>query len=641
MDGTEKKTRLATPIGQGGSQQLAAASAPPAQTPAPANPVAAAAPAAAARTPLPSNVPAAGVVPAAVVPADPYVGTILNDRFRVIKKLGEGGMGAVYLAEHITLEKTVALKMLHQEFSRKEDLVQRFLQEAKSASRIRHENVIDISDFGQTPDGSVFFAMEYLEGRDLHDLLARTKLEGHRLQWDRSSKIFLQVCSALTAAHAKGIIHRDLKPENIYLVEWLGHKDFVKLLDFGIAKVTEVTGEEERKLTKTGMLFGTPEYMSPEQARGDKVDARVDVYAMGCILFQLVTGHVPFEADNFMGILSQHLTEEPPVVTPEQLAAVGAPPELGGIVAGALIKDPAERYQSIADLAQAVRALSGEAEPVPVPVASQRTRTRWTGSVELHDDAPAATGGGRKTGLIIGGLVVLGAAAAAVFMLTRGGDAKPTDVPPSQSAVTNESAASLPKLPAIVVLTLNSTPEGAVVVDTANGKELGKTPLSFDMPGARDPRRFQFKLANHQDKLLELIPAENIDYTVTLTKLAAGQTVVAAPEVVVMPQAKIRRRRPRTRPSAKPATAVKPTPVATKPKPTVTKPTVAKPTVAKPTVAKPKPTVTKPKPTVTKPKPTVTKPTVTKPKPTTIEPKPTVVKPNPGDPVLKDPFSTK
>src|SRR5678815_3435892 len=208
---------------------------------------------------------------------------------------------------------------------------------AKSASRIRHENVIDISDFGSTPEGLVFFAMELLKGHDLHEEVARARLAGQLLPWERSKKIFLQICGALAAAHAKGIIHRDLKPENIYLVEFLGEPDFVKLLDFGIAKVTELS-EGERKLTRTGMLFGTPEYMSPEQARGEHVDHRVDVYAMGCILFQLVTGRVPFEAENFMGVLHLHLTEPPPSIPAEVFDRIGAPRELAGVIAQALEK---------------------------------------------------------------------------------------------------------------------------------------------------------------------------------------------------------------------------------------------------------------------------------------------------------------
>ncbi len=190
------------------------------------------------------NVPAAGA-PVYVPPPDPLVNQVLNGRYLVQKKLGEGGMGAVYLATHIVLEKQVALKVLHGEFARKQDLVERFMQEAKAASRIRHENVIDISDFGQAGEGIVFFAMELLKGHDLHEEVARARLAGQRLPWARTRPIFLQICSALAAAHAGGVVHRDLKPENIYLVEWLGHKDFVKLLDFGIAKLTEARGASQ------------------------------------------------------------------------------------------------------------------------------------------------------------------------------------------------------------------------------------------------------------------------------------------------------------------------------------------------------------------------------------------------------------
>src|SRR5262245_34043323 len=299
-------------------------------------------------------------------------------------------MGAVYLATHDVLEKQVALKVLHNEFARKPDLVERFMQEAKAASRIRHENVIDISDFGATPEGLVFFAMELLKGHDLHEEIARARLAGQLLPYARSKRLFLQICSALSAAHARGIIHRDLKPENVYLVEFLGDPDFVKLLDFGIAKLTEVN-EEGRKLTRTGMLFGTPEYMSPEQARGENVDHRVDVYAMGCILYQLCTGRVPFEAENFMGILSLHLTEPPPPIGAPILNEIGAPLELEGIVMKALEKSRNERWQTVDELANAVRALHGEeSQPVLEPKVP-----RVQSAPPRSTQAPARAGGAR------------------------------------------------------------------------------------------------------------------------------------------------------------------------------------------------------------------------------------------------------
>ena len=191
-------------------------------------------------TPPPStfnSTPPATGVHVAPSPVDMMIGQTLGGRYYIQEKLGEGGMGTVYLATHTILEKQVALKVLHGEFARKSDLVERFMQEAKAASRIRHENVIDVSDFGTTGDGLVFFAMELLKGHDLHDEVARARLAGQLLPWSRTKRIFLQICAALTAAHGLGIVHRDLKPENVFLVDFLGDLDFnVSLLDFGIAE---------------------------------------------------------------------------------------------------------------------------------------------------------------------------------------------------------------------------------------------------------------------------------------------------------------------------------------------------------------------------------------------------------------------
>ena len=382
---------------------------------------------------LPTNAPTAAMAQA-YPHEDPLVGKTLVGRYQIAKKLGEGGMGTVYLATHVLLEKQVALKVLHGEYARKPDLVERFMQEARAASRINHENVIDISDFGVTEDGYVFFAMELLKGKDLHDLIARARLEGQILPWDRSRHIFLQICAALAIAHTHKIVHRDLKPENIYLIEFLGRPDFVKLLDFGIAKLGE--GEAgERKLTRTGMLFGTPEYMSPEQARGEaKIDHRVDIYAMACILFQLLTGRVPFEAENFMGVLSLHLTEPPPEIPPATLERCGAPPEIAAIVAKGLAKKPADRWQTIEEMADAIRALHGEPlEEAPAPAQAApaqaaptqppRSRTEWTGKLEIPGaDAPAAAAAAArsKVPLLIGGVLLAAAAIVAVVLATRG-----------------------------------------------------------------------------------------------------------------------------------------------------------------------------------------------------------------------------
>jgi serine/threonine protein kinase len=277
---------------------------------------------------------------------DPLLGLVLSERYRILGKLGEGGMGVVYLAEHIVIEKKIALKVLFPDLTRRADLVQRFIQEAKSASRIGHENVIDITDFGQSPEGYVFIAMEYLSGQDLGEVL---KASGP-MPWSRAQPLVLQIVKALRAAHERGIVHRDMKPENIFIIPRDDGREFVKVLDFGIAKVMGLD-EDAPRLTRTGMIFGTPEYMSPEQAQGQQVDHRVDIYAVGCIMYQILTGKVPFEAETFMGILSKHMMEVP--VPPRTLnPAIDA--GLESIILKAMEKDPARRFQSMRELVVAL-----------------------------------------------------------------------------------------------------------------------------------------------------------------------------------------------------------------------------------------------------------------------------------------------
>ncbi|HSY41276.1 MAG TPA: serine/threonine-protein kinase, partial [Polyangia bacterium] len=285
---------------------------------------------------------------------DPLIGTVVSERYRIIRKVGEGGMGAVYQAEHALIEKRVALKILFQDLTRRPDLVARFLQEAKSASRIGQENVIDISDFGQSADGLVYIAMEFLDGQDLGKTLRAEK----QLSWTRTRPILMQIAKALRAAHGHGIIHRDMKPENIYLVQREGRADFVKVLDFGIAKVVSADDNEGPRLTQTGMIFGTPEYMSPEQAQGHPPDHRVDVYAVGCIMYHMLTGAVPFTADSFMGILTKHLLE--PVVPPRQRRPdLDIPAEVEAVCLRAMEKDRDKRWPAMDAFYQALGAAGG------------------------------------------------------------------------------------------------------------------------------------------------------------------------------------------------------------------------------------------------------------------------------------------
>ncbi|MET0287631.1 MAG: serine/threonine-protein kinase [Polyangiales bacterium] len=282
---------------------------------------------------------------------DPLIGQTLAGRYKIVRKVGEGGMGIVYEAVHVIIEKRVALKVLREDFSHREDVVERFRQEAKSASRIGHEHIVDISDFGITPSGAHFFVMEFLQGNDLAEELERRG----PLPVRRSIEIALQCARALGAAHAKGIIHRDMKPENIFMLSRDTGEDFVKIVDFGIAKMSEIdehgASTPGRRLTRTGMIFGTPEYMSPEHAAGKELDHRVDIYALGIILYELLTGRVPFLGDTFMGILTAHMFEPLPPLSAVN-ASCSAPPELERLIQRAVAKSADQRPQSMDELAQ-------------------------------------------------------------------------------------------------------------------------------------------------------------------------------------------------------------------------------------------------------------------------------------------------
>ncbi len=287
---------------------------------------------------------------------DPVLGTLVAGRYRIIKPLGEGGMGQVYLAEHEAIEKKVAVKVLRREYSEKPDIVARFQQEAVSASRIKHPNVLDVFDFGQLDNGCFFLAMEFLEGNDLADELTRHRL----IDPQRGVRIALQICRALAAAHSRGVVHRDMKPENVFLQHIGDGEEIVKIVDFGIAQLrsTEEAAASEpkrRRLTRTGMIFGTPEYMAPEQAAGKKADLRVDVYATGIILYEMFTGAVPFTGETFMAVLAAHLNNPTPPMTtvcPDLQVSV----EMQHVIVRALLKNPDERFQSMGELAAAILA---------------------------------------------------------------------------------------------------------------------------------------------------------------------------------------------------------------------------------------------------------------------------------------------
>ena len=297
-------------------------------------------------------------------------------------------------AFHQRIDRKIAIKVLREDFSRRPDVVERFRREAKSASRIGHPNIVDVIDFGETPHGGSYFVMEMLEGEDLADLLSREV----RLSPPRAVAIAYQCCRALAAAHEKGIVHRDLKPENVFLLERGGFPDFVKLVDFGVAKMSELDhaeGSGGRKLTRTGMIFGTPEYMSPEQANGQSLDHRVDIYALGIILYETLTGSVPFEGESFMAVLSKHAVQPVPPLR-EMWPGLSVSPELEAVVMRALTKQRDQRFPHMRAFAEALEAVPELPDTIPRD-SLVAVRTSSPGRVSTPDLRTSETGVAAQT----------------------------------------------------------------------------------------------------------------------------------------------------------------------------------------------------------------------------------------------------
>jgi serine/threonine-protein kinase len=285
---------------------------------------------------------------------DPLIGTLVGERYQVLGLLGRGGMGSVYRALHVMMQKELALKVLHPELGRLEEVAKRFEREAQSASRLDHEHIVRVTDFGQDrgPGGAMLFlVMEILEGESLKQSIKRRG----RLAPAAAVAIARQILEALEHAHAEGVVHRDLKPDNVMLVERAGRSDFVKILDFGIAKLSGPSGKAEA-LTQAGVVFGTPEYISPEQAMGSPADGRADLYAIGVMLYEMLVGKRPFVDDDMFKVLTMHLTQRPRLLrqaAPE--AAIS--PALERIVLKALEKNRDDRYATAAEMKAALAGL--------------------------------------------------------------------------------------------------------------------------------------------------------------------------------------------------------------------------------------------------------------------------------------------
>jgi eukaryotic-like serine/threonine-protein kinase len=287
-------------------------------------------------------------------------------KYKLHEIVGRGGMGVVYRGEHVYIGKEVAVKILHDGYGGREESIKRFLREARAASLINHPNIVDITDFGKSNDGTVFFVMEYLHGEPLDALMQRER----RLELIRAITIVNQIAGALGAAHAKGIVHRDLKPENVMLTKREGRRelirqitdesgahtvterekafDFVKILDFGVAKVRDPNVSEGR-VTQQGVVFGTPEYMAPETARIGVSDPRTDIYALGVIFYEMLTGTIPFAGETAVDVMLKVVSE--PVTPPRQRApGIEITPEAESLIMKALAKDPLKRHQSMEEL---------------------------------------------------------------------------------------------------------------------------------------------------------------------------------------------------------------------------------------------------------------------------------------------------
>ncbi len=309
----------------------------------------------------------------APTPNDPRIGSTLADRYRIVAPLGEGGMGMVYRGVHEALRRPVAIKFLQQKIHGNREMVARFEREAVTAANLRHPNIADAIDYGSLPDGTLYLVMEFVEGMPLRNLIT----PGKGMSVDRVLRILEQMASALDLAHSMGIVHRDLKPENILVFDRGPERDVVKIIDFGIARINSATfGSTPAPLTQAGAIFGTPQYMAPEQVMGQPVDARADQYAMGIIAFEMLTGTQPFTGDNFAELVMKHVGAPAPLSSER---AGHVPPAMDAAISRMMAKMPDERFGSVTE---AFRAMTmADAPPPPsLPTVSQRA----PGTVVLH-----------------------------------------------------------------------------------------------------------------------------------------------------------------------------------------------------------------------------------------------------------------
>jgi serine/threonine protein kinase len=409
--------------------------------------------------------------------------------YRVVQQLGEGAMGLVCLAEHPVIGRKVAIKLLHPLLAADPDVVARFFNEARAINRIAHENIVEILDFGQTTGGQPYFIMELLEGEPLSGPIGRGPMDAAQV-----ALIADQMCRALGAAHAKGIVHRDLKPENVQLVTKADGSLQVKILDFGVAKILESAEGLQSSKTRTGLLMGTPLYMSPEQCKGaSAIDHRADIYALGLMLFEMLAGRPPFVVEGLGELFALHMFQPAPALAD---LAPGVPPHVAAAVMKALAKSPDDRFQSMDELRAALLS-PGELEPTaPKPAASVAT--------------PAPRARGWKTPAMVASLATAALVAYAVLPASRRHASPP--------------AASLAQpVPKTVAFRFESDPVGAHVFD-AKGNDLGQTPLEVPLARGNAVHDYVLRLPGHREISLAAVPDANRTLHVSLDRLLAPST---------------------------------------------------------------------------------------------------------------------
>ena len=407
---------------------------------------------------------------------DEQVGRVIDNRYKLQSLLGQGGMGSVYKAEHLGIRRTVAVKLLHPTLASVPEVSRRFEREAFAIGRIEHPNCVDVMDFGQLEDGSLYLVMEYLQGHSLGDELA----DRERVEPGRALHILRHILRGLQHAHENDIVHRDIKPENVVLVTQNGDPDFAKILDFGIAKLMGSAAEDDGgvKLTQAGMAFGTPVYMSPEQAVGNPVDGRADLYAASVMAYEMVTGHPPFHSDDKIEIMSMHTTRPVPIMS-DLVPGLHVPADVENVIAKGLAKRPSDRYATAGDYIEAIETVlaGGSVEaPIDTLISGQHARAATAMTAQMTQELAELQGlrerSQRRTrmlvraGLMIAALALIGLAIAfsmggdgssesgdpstlaarASDLLDKGDPKGAIDLLTKQQAVVDENAAALVQL---------------------------------------------------------------------------------------------------------------------------------------------------------------------------------------------------